>query len=217
MFRLTTAPLEQTKWMRVVYLSFKPSDRQMEPSVNSSSSLSRPSMIGPRLATPMLLTDTTSLRDPWGQTCKNAYYQTNIVPQCFHSILLRWNAHRVPLCKYLGIKIDDKLKYKTHIDTLIAKLQKKLAVCIEIELLLRAELIIIITVLISSCVAYTDLHWWVLYLADRCLAVTAWYSIDWPTYVDVILPQVYGVGEIHYLPVLAGGGARQAGGKGEKE
>ncbi|TNN36717.1 hypothetical protein EYF80_053118 [Liparis tanakae] len=61
---LTTVPLEQTRWMRVVCVSFRPSDTQAEPSVNSSSSRSRASMIGPRLEIPMLLMDTASFGEP---------------------------------------------------------------------------------------------------------------------------------------------------------
>ncbi len=78
--RLTTDPLEQTRWMRVVYESLWPSDMQTEPSVNSSSSRSRPSMIGPRLEIPMLLTDTTSFRESeWEETAPNSHLRHNTV------------------------------------------------------------------------------------------------------------------------------------------
>lgn len=62
---LTWAPLEHDRWMRVEYDSFWPSDMQAEPSVNSSNSRSRSLMMGPRLAIPMLLIDTTSFRVSW--------------------------------------------------------------------------------------------------------------------------------------------------------
>lgn len=46
----------------------------------------------------------------------------------------------------------------------------------------------------------------VLCLADGRVAVAARGGVERPTYVDVILPQVRGVGQIHDLPVAAGGG-----------
>lgn len=55
--------------------------------------------------------------------------------------------------------------------------------------------------------AVTHLIGYVLHLADGRVPVTAGYSVDRPTYVDVVLLQVHGVGQIHGLPVAAGGGA----------
>lgn len=59
----------------------------------------------------------------------------------------------------------------------------------------------------------TDLLVCVLHLADRRMAVAAWYGADGPAHVDVVLLQVIGVRQIHGLPVAHGGGARQAGGR----
>lgn len=53
---------------------------------------------------------------------------------------------------------------------------------------------------------FTDLVLYVLHLADGRLAVAAWDGVERPTYVDVILLQVQGVGQIHDLPVATGGG-----------
>lgn len=83
---LTSEPLEQTRWICVVYVSLWPSEMQTEPSVNSSSSRSRPSMTGPRLDIPMLLTDTRSFMEPCGGNRSNLYSITCIC-DLYYSLL----------------------------------------------------------------------------------------------------------------------------------
>lgn len=89
---LTRVPLEQTRWMRVVYESFWPSESQAEPSVNSSIRRSRASMIGPRFEMPMLLTDTSSSTEPWGEAGGKRWiieYQTPVTLCSYFEILIQ--------------------------------------------------------------------------------------------------------------------------------